>query len=70
MPMPPLSVAILRIKRDPLFQKVGDKRKDTLVMNCTPKVGQYDILKKLWGCFLWQEDHQTIDTQGISNNKS
>ena len=19
-------------------------------MNCTPKVGQYDILKKLWGC--------------------
>jgi hypothetical protein len=24
-------------------------------MYCTPKVGQYDILKKLWGCIFYAE---------------
>ena len=37
------------------------KRSTGTVLNCTPIVRQYDILKNNWGDFLCQREYQTKD---------
>ena len=46
------------------------KMKFSWRVNCTPKVGRYDILKDEWGVVQCQREYRKSNTAGHSSKKS
>ena len=46
--------------------QVAEMKKQTIGVNCTPFVRQYDILSNKWGVLLCQKEYQTNDIRRSS----